>query len=71
VNNKNRLSHDKISKIFSDSVGLTQTLQSGIYTALLKHKQAGNAVCEWKNEQVVWISPEKILEKSDEQIDES
>ena len=26
----------------------------------IKHKQAGNPICEWQDNKVVWISPEKI-----------
>ena len=58
-NNKYR-SDNHISEILDDSASLTQTLQSGIYSALLKHKQAGNAVCEWRDDQVMWIEPEHI-----------
>jgi hypothetical protein len=25
------------------------------------HKQAGNQVCEWRNNKVVWIPAEKII----------
>ncbi len=60
MNNKNRLSDDKISQIFNDSENLTRKLQAGIHSALLKHKQAGNPVCEWRNNKVVWVSPEDI-----------
>ncbi len=28
--------------------------------ALLKHKQAGNPVCVWRNDRVEWIQPEDI-----------
>lgn len=53
--------NDKISAILSDRDRVASIIQSGIYAALLKHKQAGNAVCVWKNNKVVWISPDKIL----------
>lgn len=51
---------DEISKMFSDPIRLTQIIQAGIQAALLKHKQAGNPVCEWRDNKVVWIAPEKI-----------
>ena len=60
MNNKNHLSDDKISQIFNDSANLTRKLQAGIHSALLKHKQAGNSVCEWRNNKVVWVKPENI-----------
>ncbi len=61
MNKKNRLSDDEMVKIFNDSVNLTRKLQAGIHSALLKHKQAGNSVCEWRNNKVVWIRPENII----------
>ena len=63
MSNKNSLSDKKVMKVFSDPARLNQTLQSGIHTALLRHKQAGNFVCEWKDNKVVWVPPELILVK--------
>ena len=60
MNNKNKLFEDKITKFFQNPTNVAQALQLGIKDALLKHKQAGNPVCEWKDGKVVWISPEKI-----------
>lgn len=54
-------SEDHISKILNDPAKVTGILQKGIHDALLKHKQAGNSVCEWRDNKVVWIPPEKIL----------
>lgn len=51
---------DKISQIMNDAEKVREIIQSGINAALLKHKQAGNPVCEWKNNQVVWVEPENI-----------
>ena len=28
--------------------------------AILRHKQAGNPICAWREGQVVWIAPEDI-----------
>ncbi len=28
--------------------------------AILRHKQAGNPICVWRDGQVVWIAPEDI-----------
>lgn len=55
------IDNDHISTILNDSARVTQIIQSGIRDALLKHKQAGNQVCEWRDNKVVWIPPEKIL----------
>ena len=60
MSNNTKLADDEISKVFRNPTKITQIIQEGIYAALLKHKQAGNPICEWKNNQVVWIAPEKI-----------
>ena len=52
---------DNITKILNDPDKVTKIIQSGINDALLKHKQAGNQVCEWRNNKVVWIPAEKIV----------
>lgn len=54
------LADDEISKAFQNPAKITKIIQAGIHAALLKHKQAGNPVCEWRNNQVYWIAPEKI-----------
>lgn len=51
---------DHIQKILDDPKKVVQILQEGIRSALLKHKQAGNPICEWRDDKVVWIPPEKI-----------
>lgn len=53
--------NDNITKILNDPEKVTKIIQSGINDALLKHKQAGNQVCEWRDNKVVWIPPEKIV----------
>ena len=57
----NNLVDDNITKILNDPETVTKIIQSGIQDALLKHKQAGNQVCEWRNNKVVWIPAEKIV----------
>jgi hypothetical protein len=52
--------NDHILTIMSDPSKVTQIIQSGIWQALLRHKQLGNPVCEWRNNQVVWVQPEDI-----------
>ena len=66
MSTKKNLSDKIIAKIMSNPAAMAKKLQSGIYSALLKHKQAGNPVCEWKNNKVVWVSAEHIpVEKHD------
>lgn len=57
---KNRRNDNEISKLFNDPDKLTIIIQAGIRDALLKHKQAENPICEWRDNKVVWISPENI-----------
>lgn len=52
---------DLISRIMNDPKRVRDIIQTGINAALLKHKQAGNPVCEWKNDRVVWIQSEDIV----------
>ena len=60
MKNKYELNGDKILNILHDPVQVTKIIQSGIDEALIKHKQSGNPVCEWRDNQIVWISPEEI-----------
>lgn len=52
--------NDEISKIFNDIDSVKTAIQAGINAALMKHKQLGNPICVWRNDKVVWISPEDI-----------
>lgn len=39
---------------------IQQALARAVRAALLRHKQAGNPVCESRDGRVVWIAPEDI-----------
>jgi hypothetical protein len=52
---------DNISTVLNDPSKVTQIIQTGIRDALLKHKQAGNQICVWRDNKVVWIPAEKIV----------
>lgn len=69
VTKESGMSDERIVEVFRDSANLTRTLQAGIHTALMQHKFAGNPVCEWKGNKVVWISPEDIPEKLPKKTD--
>ena len=51
---------DEIKRFFSDPEAVRLAIQKGINAALLKHKQLGFPVCEWRDGKVVWIQPEDI-----------
>jgi hypothetical protein len=58
---KTQKDEDRISKIMNDSERVRQIIQSAINDALLKHKQAGNPICELRDGKVCWVQPENIL----------
>jgi hypothetical protein len=39
---------------------IEQALVRAVQDALLRHKQAGNPVVEWRDGQIVWVAPEDI-----------
>ncbi len=51
---------DRISKIMNDPEEIRKILQSAINDALLKHKQAGNPVCGFKDGKIFWLQPNDI-----------
>ena len=57
--------NDHILEIMSDAEKVRQIIQSGIKDALLKHKQAGNPICGWKNGKVYWIEAKNISVNGD------
>ncbi len=54
------LENDTISEFFKNNGEVTKTLHAGIRLALLKHKQAGNSVCTWREGKVVWVESDNI-----------
>lgn len=39
---------------------IQDALTRAVREALLRHKQAGNPVAEWRDGRVVWVAPEDI-----------
>lgn len=60
MNKNTQRADDEISKIFNDADAVKAAIQTGINAALLRHKQLGKPICVWRNDKVVWISPENI-----------
>lgn len=58
---KSQKNEDRISEIMNDPERVRLIIQSAINDALLKHKQAGNSVCELREGNVVWIKPQDIV----------
>lgn len=54
---------DRISRFMNDPEEIRKTLQKAINDALLKHKQADNAVCGYKDGKIFWVQPEDIVIK--------
>ena len=69
MSSEKKQSDTDISKVFADSENLTKTLQLGINAALMQHKWAGNSVCEWVEDRVVWVKPENIPDKPRKKTD--
>jgi hypothetical protein len=63
VNKNTNQAEDEISRVFNDADAVTIAIQAGIDAALMKHKQMGNPICVWRNDQVIWIAPENIKVK--------
>ena len=51
---------DSITKALQDPQKITKIMQEGINAALLQHKRAGQPICIWQDNKVVWIQPEDI-----------
>ena len=58
---KPQKNEDRIAKIMNDPEAVLKVLKSAINDALLKHKQAGNPVCGFKDGKIFWVNPEDIL----------
>jgi hypothetical protein len=61
MNKDKNFQEDNISKVLNDPSKVTKIIQDGIHDALLRHKLAGNQICVWRDNKVVWIPPEKIV----------
>jgi hypothetical protein len=53
-------SGDSVNARVRDLRLVEKALARAVRAALLRHKQAGNPVCEWRDGKVVWIAPEDI-----------
>lgn len=58
---KPQKNEDLITKIMNDPEEVRKILQSAVNDALLKHKQAGNPVCGFKDGKIFWVQPQSIL----------
>jgi hypothetical protein len=59
-------SGDSINERVRDVRLIEEALARAVRAALLRHKQAGNPVCEWRDGRVVWIAPEDIPIKTED-----
>ncbi len=51
---------DEISRRFNDRDLIDKALRLGVREALLRHKQLGLPIAEWRDGKVVWVPPEEI-----------
>lgn len=52
-----------IDELFADDALITDAINRAMREAVLSHARAGNPVATCRDGQVVWISPEEILER--------
>lgn len=58
---KNNRSLDKhVAEFFRDPNKIMRSLKAGVKAALIQHKLAGNPVCVWRDNKVVWIPADEI-----------
>ncbi len=50
----------EIDDIFREGTLIDKALMEGVREALIRHKQAGNPIVVWRDEKVVWLTPEEI-----------
>lgn len=58
---KSQKNEDQICKIMNNPEEIRKILQIAINDALLKHKQANNPVCGFKDGKIFWVDPQNIL----------
>ena len=51
-----------ISTIMADGKTVEAVLRKAVREALLKHRQAGHPVVEWRDGKIVWVGPEDLEE---------
>lgn len=61
---KPQKNEDRITRVMNDPEEIRKILQAAINDALLKHKQAGNPVCGYKDGKIFWVQPEDLLIKT-------
>jgi hypothetical protein len=49
-----------LSDLIAESEAVEAAIQEAVREALLRHKQAGNAVAAWRDGKVQWIAAEDI-----------
>jgi hypothetical protein len=49
-----------LSERLQDLELIENALARAVREALIRHKQAGNPIAEWRDGQVVWVQPEDI-----------
>ena len=49
-----------IDDIFREGTLIDKALKQGVQEALLRHKQLGQSVVVWQNDEIVWLKPEEI-----------
>jgi hypothetical protein len=51
---------DQIDTLFADGTAIDRAMQDAVQKALLRHRQLGLPIVEWRNGRIVWTPPEEI-----------
>ncbi len=51
-----------LEQILADHGKIEAALRAAVQAAIAQHKRAGNPIAVWRDDKVVWLSPEEIPE---------
>ncbi len=66
--NTGRKSRRTVYDILADEKAISRALGEAVRHAMLFHKQIGNPVCVWRNGRIVWVKPEEVIKKIDQEM---
>jgi len=56
----NETNNQQIEEIFAEGNSIDKALNNAVQKAVWQHKILGNSIAVWRDDKVVWISPEEI-----------
>ena len=55
------LKHERLEQMRAENARIQEALDQAVREAVLEHARMGRPVCESRDGQVVWITPEEIF----------